>query len=52
MNQKIKLLHIEKFFELREKHHMSYNKIAEAMTIKTQTVYYAMKRFAARGGVH
>ena len=49
VNQKVKQLHIERCFELREKFNLSFSKIGEIMTIKPVTVYAAMKRFAERG---
>ena len=49
LNQKIKDFHVEKFLELRDRHQMSYRQIGLKMTVKSGTVYAALKRYAARG---
>ena len=42
-------MHLEKALELRNEHKMSYSKIAKAMTMHVSSIFYALKRYAARG---
>ena len=50
-NHRVKPLHMEKILELRHNRKFSYRQISEALTIRPQTIYMALKRYEARGAL-
>ena len=48
-NKKISAFHMKKIIDLRNHQNLSYSQIGKALTLKPETIYYALKRYNIRG---
>ena len=48
-NKKISPFHMKQILYLRNHQQLSYSKIGQAMTLKPETIYHALKRYNKRG---